>query len=684
MQDSSGEPAPSEPAPSEPAPSEHASTENKGQSDNSAHQRLEELRAAYLSAAAEAGVSVTVDEKKEVIDPRWGSIPAARTITEEGKLELTDNPHEAVRINDQYRRADVPDGHGSGLWTADQVRATTPRVYKFEAPTFAPPRWGTNRMIGQDTYSCSFASEFPEIANVLPMSNIVVAGGAAAWPFSDPTKKASDVDFFLYGLPADDSEPSRKTRWSCIAALVDKIRKQFTQCIEMLAAGVITIKAIRPFNSDQAVQLPPMVKIQIILRAYPTVSSILHGFDVPSCCVAYDGYIACMTYLAAFAHVFHTNVIVPSYRSTTYESRLLKYFERGYALVMPHLNMATMTRGEKLVMPYLTLAPAVIRGRFATGVVTLNSTQPESDYDFVKVRHSRHSRWRDFSDGIFGQPYINLKMVAVNRPVVTMGVTTNDVLQIRPRRRRARPIEKGLPFGTFWQEPTRSEIFSRLQLGKVISATTKAVISKTGKLDVAVLRNIFGLDLEQVMRLAQTVGDVWESARRENARIDVSPSLDPFCAALLAKYDSQPERIDWWILADPARQHTASLNPRCEEPSQWYGSYYIESIAPPTIQETLETIIGIHENRILARDNGAAFDGTCPICHDDVHSGDTNSVTMPCGHAYHWAPYLACGGLYTWVVNGNTSCPLCRADPITDFNPTTDLSATPIYISMNL
>lgn len=611
------------------------------------------------------------EEKKD--DSPWQVRPPAWAIAEDGKLELSDNPLAVVAANDAHRKADVPDGAGSDLWTIDQWKAAAARVYKFEAPTFAPPNWGAARPIGQETYSQRFAQEFPEVAKILPMPNVAVAGGAAAWPLGDPFKKASDIDFFLYGLPSDECsnecreechhyckcEESRRLRWGCVSALVTRIREQFVQCVELLSPGLVTIKASRR-PGPGAHHSPAVIKLQIILRAYPTVSSILHGFDVPSCSVAYDGWIANMTRLAAFAHTFRANIVVPEYRSTTYESRLLKYFDRGYALVMPHLDLGCLARGVTLMMPNLTLTPTVIRGRFATGTVALATEQPESDYDGLK-EHLRYYNFRRFraSTATHGQPYINIRRLAAGQPPMLVGVKSEHQHQRRERRPVSANAVKGLPFDTFWSEPTWASALPRDQLLSVAGKLAAGIVAKCGRINVPVLRAIFGLNPEQIAVLSQRLSETWESTRNTGAQLDATPSLIPFVATLLAKYDALPKTVGWWILSDPARQHTSSINPRCESPSQWYGAAYSGAGVPPSAEESLETIIGVYESRMRARD-GAAFDGICALCHDEVHRGDINSVTLPCGHVFHWAAGV-CAGLLEWATDvDHQTCPVCR------------------------
>ncbi len=611
-------------------------------------------------AAAGIVIPVTlqdVEAKIANIDPRWIAKPDAWVVAEDGKLDLSDDPMAAVAINDEHRYATVPDGKSSDLWTVNQWHSAGPRVYKFNVPTFAPSRWGVSHTIDQTMYKSNFFQEFPEISRILPMANVAVCGGAAAYPLGEQSKKPGDVDFFLYGLPAGDDESSRRIRWGCVTALVNRIRDQFASCIEMISSGVITIKGMRKYERGARDQ-PLPVKCQIILRAYPTVSSILHGFDVPSCCVAYDGHVAVMTTMAAFAHMFRANIVVPTYRSTTYESRLIKYFERGFALVMPHLNVKMLAVGSSMELPNLIITPTLIKGRFITGSLALTEKQPPSDYTpigCISRRRYYPGGWREHAIARNGERYINLKMLASDRPFVKLASLEDNHYR---NRRRDSDDDAGIPFETFVTEPKKSDVFPKAELEKILKRSVKAAVSKTGMVNAANLKNIFSLQTEQILKLAQAVSEIHD----RESRIDVSRSLEPFCNALLARWDARPEEINWWILADPSRQHTSSLNPRCEDPRSWYGSAFVDGMAPPTTDETLETMIGVYEQRSTVLSTGGIFDGQCIICHEDIHSGDKNSVTLNCGHVFHVTSTESCGGLCIWAIDGNRSCPTCRAD----------------------
>ena len=69
--------------------------------------------------------------------------------------------------------------------------------------------------------------------------------------------------------------------------------------------------------------------VQVILRAYKSPAEVLMGFDIPSCCVGFDGEKVWALPRARRAIVSRCNLVDLGRRSLTYESRLLKYARRG-------------------------------------------------------------------------------------------------------------------------------------------------------------------------------------------------------------------------------------------------------------------------------------------------------------------------------------------------------------------
>jgi len=99
--------------------------------------------------------------------------------------------------------------------------------------------------------------------------------------------------------------------------------------------NVVTIKIIRPQNGiDNQV----ILEFQVILRLYKTVSEILHGFDVDSCCLGFDGNTIWATERCIFSLTKCYNTVNYNRLSPSYESRLVKYAHRGISIYIPGFN----------------------------------------------------------------------------------------------------------------------------------------------------------------------------------------------------------------------------------------------------------------------------------------------------------------------------------------------------------
>jgi len=65
---------------------------------------------------------------------------------------------------------------------------------------------------------------------------------------------------------------------------------------------------------------------------------VLSGFDIPSCCLGYDGDSVFATKDGHIALTTGINTARSCHRSTCYEDRLIKYATRGFAIHVPELD----------------------------------------------------------------------------------------------------------------------------------------------------------------------------------------------------------------------------------------------------------------------------------------------------------------------------------------------------------
>jgi hypothetical protein len=582
-----------------------------------------------------------------------------------------------MAVNDRHRAGD---GEGPDLWTADQVAGVFPRAYAFGVPTFAPVNWPAPAPVAQDKYTRRFTEAFAIVKHVLPMAGVVVAGGAAAWPLGRPSgPPASDIDLFIIAPPDEPAGSDREAEklrersalWKKVDRLVAALRHsifshtgasedtQTPGIVEILSPGVVTLAV--PERYPRAAGRPYQVKIQIILRAFPSVSVLLHGFDVPACSVAYDGRRTYLTTLAAYAHVFGVNAVNPAYRSTTYETRLEKYFERGFALALPYLRRGAFAVGEPLALPHLTLTPVACRGPFASGTITLPRGAPSSDYEpepeGIVELYAREG------EVVFGPR--RETVLGANAFQVVSGENRFRITQVRGRADGPAEDGPGLPFAGYASnpdafEPTLEDALPRRELERHLDRIAAGSVDCRGAVQTRALRVLFGMSPNEVAMFTAAVCEA--GGGNPGFRLDPLPALAPFRAAVLAKYDVLPPKIEWWITTDPSRQYTASLNPRFEDPAVWYGSVYEAAPHPYTPEDYVEALLGLLGLRATQAQSVHAETlpaGECTICHGAVGRGDLNSITLACGHVFHWWERDGCQGLYPWAV-GHTSCPNCR------------------------
>eukprot|EP00698_Gefionella_okellyi_P025514 TRINITY_DN9375_c0_g1_i8.p1 TRINITY_DN9375_c0_g1~~TRINITY_DN9375_c0_g1_i8.p1 ORF type:complete len:1171 (-),score=273.51 TRINITY_DN9375_c0_g1_i8:27-3338(-) len=131
----------------------------------------------------------------------------------------------------------------------------------------------------------------------------------------------SDIDMFICGLTEEQADRKIKEIYDSISANLD------TNCNVMRTRHAITIVTSFPYRH-----------VQIILRLYQNMQEVIMGFDIDCCAVCYDGKDVYALPRARRAINKQYNVFDASRRSLTYEQRLFKYSQRGFAVQVPALD----------------------------------------------------------------------------------------------------------------------------------------------------------------------------------------------------------------------------------------------------------------------------------------------------------------------------------------------------------
>lgn len=204
--------------------------------------------------------------------------------------------------------------------------------------------------------------------------NMIIAGGSVFNAIKD-TKVSSDIDYFIYGLTPEQATIK-------ISEFINNLNKYGLKIHNITKSlNCITLNTISALRGS--------LTIQFILRIYNHPSEILHGFDIGSAAVGFDGKDVYFTSLSKFANEFNANIIDTTRRSTTYEARLLKYVNRNCSIILPNLNFNKYVSYLKEVDNFNTSVLFPL-GKFyeykVDNKILINThyayhSEPDSDYD---------------------------------------------------------------------------------------------------------------------------------------------------------------------------------------------------------------------------------------------------------------------------------------------------------------
>lgn len=274
-----------------------------------------------------------------------------------------------------------------------------------------------------------FFTIFPFL-NGMDFSNVLIAGGTVQLLLrNDQTNldinssyyfnsnKIHDIDVFFYDLNHEQAiQKIHQIQQFLMAGNNNKGLKYM--------ANQYTLSIFYPIQS-RYYQHVLYYEIQFIFRLYRSISEMLHGFDLGSSAVGFDGNQVYFTSLSRFSYEYGLNIIDTSRRSTSYEYRLAKYLQRGFNIVIPQLRIDSVNKiyhynkkynshnyyptynsyayvaedhkmgYEKITMPYCKIYIKQIDGNRITGSF---SPRYSSKYRIQSSDYGRNTKYRQFPD----------------------------------------------------------------------------------------------------------------------------------------------------------------------------------------------------------------------------------------------------------------------------------------------
>jgi len=354
--------------------------------------------------------------------------------------------------------------------------------------------------------------------------------------------------------------------------LENAIFTQTDACMSMCAPGVVTaiswakvVNLALQFGIPMQYELPTVetvrtsgsitikhkyTKIQVVLRHYATKSEILHGFDLGASAAGFDGQHVRLTELARFAYEYGYNIVDTTRRSTTYEARLSKYIDRGFDLILPRLNIKSLSRRnlkynlvEVADLPLMPFAYNRIEGNRIFFERFVKNMGAWSDYDISD----------EIDCGGFSVAYMNLRSLVNGKKnfiYTSEGygcLTSLDVLH-KPPHLTLHMIQR---------------LYDEFRL----------TVWRESRLNIRCLDNYV-----PVVPTVEIATDACKGDEAANAALDIAFKKQREEATHLWKKEIRDadHRILPWVTENPGGQKsplTGSLNPIIEDPKMWYGNY---------------------------------------------------------------------------------------------------------------
>lgn len=243
---------------------------------------------------------------------------------------------------------------------------------------------------GEKLWQSDWKRYIDRILPNFPYENILIAGGHICNFINrdfGPPMSGIDIDFFIYGIK-DKEVANRK---------IEQIFEYFNQ--------IHGIYSLNISKNCISLQLGNQLRVDIVLRLYNTKSEILHGFDLGTSAVGWDGEELLFTTLSKFTYEYQTIIVDLSRRSTTFEKRLVKYVNRtNWNLIFTDFNIdkiddfEVIGRGENerrlYKMNYINLE--------------IMQSQVDNEYYFTKIKSRQNFIAHNKSKSLLTQTLLKL------------------------------------------------------------------------------------------------------------------------------------------------------------------------------------------------------------------------------------------------------------------------------------
>ena len=238
------------------------------------------------------------------------------------------------------------------LFTLGDIGTTRSWDYS-EATLVSPGRYTARTPMTTEAFRKTFFTLFPALSS-MNWANVAVRGGAVVDILLGRTP--ADVDLFIYGLDSPEAFIARanevidfllKTERSRVQAANEaseearvKFKKDHGYDGMTYTPAEIDVKGVRRGPVVSIFTRSVSVPVQIVLTSYGSLEDVANGADMAVCGASFNGTDVFVTAAGKYGLENLTIVVPDGQFPLAY--RLEKYFDKGFDIVLPGLDVSKM------------------------------------------------------------------------------------------------------------------------------------------------------------------------------------------------------------------------------------------------------------------------------------------------------------------------------------------------------
>ena len=448
--------------------------------------------------------------------------------------------------------------------------------------------------------------------------NLVACGGAIAKIVNDYWSRG-DIDLFFYNL---DIEEANKMRIEAIKFIINSFEKTkhknqtinyYINRNEYVTTLYVTYNDDEDGYGHDNIIFDDIYEYQFIHRIYPNISSIIGGFDISACMVAYDGEQIYATPLGTWSIKNKSIIIDTKRRSTSFEYRLRKYLRYGFRLLFPGLPITiinNLRQNDKnnydnminKINEIINEHGYKIDGKLNLGNVCMSSTifpSVENVLPYLKLcnsyltnnltillgtkNYNRNKIENRFIDKISDYDHINTHPMCLPR-INAQQLRSDKLHSVCSIIKISNDDNKfNLDHLLINDVNNPNLMFDNKSIEHYKDMTEKVRSRFTLTEPFEINRNFY--------RLIKYFGKLTP----EVIKIQHTDKYYEYCNIIIEKMKVNANICEEkligikWMTQNPGRQWTSSINPIIADPREWYGKHYIPVITgiPSEIEATM-------------------------------------------------------------------------------------------------